>query len=159
MKLSLSVKKCLLLLPVVLFIFSCNGVSQNKKQDTDTAIKTISLTRKEFLQKIFNYQSNDSLGGKYEGDKPAVINFYADWNKSCKLVATTLESLAKEYDSRIYVYRVDVEKEKELVTDLGITALPTVLFVPVEGEVTVSYGVMTNAALKKQIDSLLFKQR
>ena len=146
--------KLLFLVPVLFAAVSCTNTNENTGQKNAVQTRTISLTGEEFLKKVLNYQA-DSLEWKYLGDKPAIVDFYANWCNPCKLIAPTLESLAHEYDGRIYIYKIDVDKERELAAGFGIKFLPALLFIPMEGEATVSYGVMTNAAFKKQIDSLL----
>ncbi len=78
--------------------------------------KTIQLTNDTFKEKVFNYEVNKEW--KYEGDKPCIIDFYADWCGPCKKVAPVLEELAKEYDGKIVIYKVDTEKQKELASAL-----------------------------------------
>ena len=72
---------------------------------------------------VFNYEVNKEW--KYEGDKPAIIDFYADWCAPCRQLSPLVEEIAKEYAGKIVVYKVDTEKEKVLAQRLGITGLPT----------------------------------
>ena len=118
---------------------SCKGTSENKlttATDTVQAEKpqsgTIHLTRAEFLKKIADYE-NHSKEWKYLGDKPAIVDFYADWCGPCKMVAPILEELSKEYAGKIYIYKVNVDKEPELARDFGIQSIPTIWFVPMKG--------------------------
>jgi thioredoxin len=144
-------KNLLLLLVALLAVISCT----NKKQDTEQEeVKTITLTKKEFLKKIVNYEK-DTLGWRYLGDKPAVIDFYAKWCGPCKAIAPTLEKLAQEYEGKIYIYKINVDKEPELAEMFGIESIPTLFFIPMEGEPTVTRGMMTRSLFKEYIDSLL----
>jgi len=59
------------------------------------------------LNKIFNYEKNKEW--KFEGEKPCIIDFYADWCGPCKVVAPVLEELSKDYDGKINVFKVDTE--------------------------------------------------
>jgi thioredoxin len=79
------------------------------------------LTKEAFL-KVFNYEKNQEW--KFEGELPCLIDFYADWCGPCKMVAPVLEELAKEYDGKINIYKVDTEQEQELAAAFGIRSIP-----------------------------------
>jgi thioredoxin len=98
------------------------------------------LTKETFLNKVFNYETNKDW--KFEGDKPCVIDFYADWCGPCKVVAPVLEELSKEYDGKLDVFKVDTEKEQELASAFGIKSIPSILFVPAEGQPQMSMGAL-----------------
>ena len=159
-------KKSILLsfLFVGLFAFaSCNGTSGNKQAaasetaQTDKAQSgTINLTRAEFLTKVADYEKNPNEW-KYLGDKPAIIDFYADWCGPCKLVAPLLEDLSKEYAGKIYVYKVDVDKEPELAQAFGIQSIPTIWFVPMKGKPQISMGALSKEQLKEYVNNVLLK--
>ena len=114
----------------------------------------IHLTKAEFLQKVDNYEANPNEW-KYLGDKPCLIDFYADWCGPCKAVAPILEELAKEYDGKIVIYKIDTDKEQELASAFGIRSIPSLLFVPMSGKPQMSMGAMPKDQLKKAIDETL----
>ena len=128
---------------------------QVEQKDTETG-KVIHLTKAEFLSKVFNYEKNPTEW-VYEGDKPCIIDFYADWCGPCKRVAPILEELAKEYGDNIIIYKIDVDKENELAATFGIQSIPTILFVPVKGVPQISQGALPKSEFIKQIDNFLLK--
>ena len=56
----------------------------------------------------------------FKGDKPAIIDFYATWCGPCKATAPILEEIAGDYAGQIDVYKVDVDKQRELASLFGI---------------------------------------
>ncbi|MFI3323050.1 MAG: thioredoxin [Rikenellaceae bacterium] len=127
-------------------------VTNSKK--TETSMKTVHLTKAQFLEKVANYETNPQEW-KYLGDKPALIDFYASWCGPCKMVAPILEELAQEYGDEIVIYKIDTEAEQELSAIFGIRSIPSLLFVPMEGQPQMSQGAMGKADLIKAIDTVL----
>lgn len=123
----------------------------------------VHLTKQDFLDKVMNYEKNQTEW-VYEGDLPALIDFYADWCGPCRMAAPVLEELAKEYEGRIHIYKIDTEKEKELAGVFGIRSIPAFLYVPKEGKPTMSSGIAqgseeTKKMFKQMIDELLLGQK
>jgi len=120
-------------------------------------MKTIHLTKEEFLNKVVDYENNPDEW-KYLGDKPALVDFYADWCGPCKSIAPVLEELAAEYEGQIYIYKVDTDAEQELAAAFGIRSIPTLLFIPMKGNPQVAQGALPKANLKKAIDEVLLNK-
>lgn len=122
----------------------------------ETAIKqTVHLTTDDFKEKVFNYEANKEW--KYEGTLPAIIDFYADWCQPCKMVAPVLEELAREYAGQIMVYKVNTEEEQELASVFGIQSIPTLLFIPREGQPQAAMGALPKQTFEKAIKDILLK--
>ncbi len=89
------------------------------------------LTKETFKQKIFNYEPNKEW--KFLGDKPAIIDFYADCCGSCRMVSPLVEEIAKDYAGRINVYKVDTDKEQKLSQSLEFKVFqPCFLYLSME---------------------------
>lgn len=158
-------KKRLLILCGLLTMIAtgCSAANNNQndkkeKQKKTTTMKTIHLTKADFLKKVVDYESNPREW-KYLGDKPAVIDFYASWCGPCKALAPVLEELAAEYGDQIYIYKINTEQEQELSAVFGIRSIPTLLFVPMEGKPQMAQGAMPKAALKELIDKALLNKK
>lgn len=156
-------KKIVLLAVAMLGILSCGNaqvqqvapakVDKVNKQE-NKVMKPIELTKSEFLKRVANYETNPTEW-KYLGNKPAIIDFYATWCGPCKRLSPMLEELQAEYGDQIVVYKVDVDKEQELAAVFGIRAMPTLLFIPMNGKPQMAQGLMPKNELKSAIDSVL----
>ena len=118
--------------------------------------KTIKLNKKEFLKRVADFEKSPSVW-KYLGDKPAIIDFYADWCGPCRRLAPVLEELATEYNNEIYIYKVNVDDNKEIAEAFGITSLPTIVFVPMSGNPSAGTGFLPKDVLKRAIKDILIK--
>lgn len=142
---------------LVLGFSACAQGQNNNKTKEETVMKTIEITKEQFLEKVVNYEKNPTEW-KYLGDKPAIIDFYASWCGPCKMVAPILEELAAEYGDSIVIYKVNTEKERELSAAFGIRSIPTIVFAPMEGNPQVAQGAMGKGEFKKLIDEILLKK-
>ncbi len=111
------------------------------------------LTKETFKEKVFNWEENKDW--KYEGSVPCLIDFYADWCGPCKMIAPVLEELQKEYGDSLIIYKVDTEQERELAGMFGIQSIPSLLFVPVEGQPQMAMGALPKATFEKAISDVL----
>lgn len=118
---------------------------------------TIKLTTEEFKNKVFDYNTNKEW--TYKGSLPAIIDFYADWCGPCKMVAPILEELAKEYEGKIIIYKVDTEAEEELSAAFGIRSIPTFLFIPMEGQPMMQPGALPKNVFKQVIEEHLISEK
>ena len=134
-------KKILYLLTVMaLMSYACGNSadSNDVKDDTpsvssaDGAAKVEYLNTQNFVDKIFDFRTQ--IEWQYKGDKPAIIDFYADWCGPCKRVAPIMQELAEEYKGEINIYKVDTDKEQELAQSFGIQSIPSIMFIPMEGK-------------------------
>ena len=111
------------------------------------------LTKQTFLDKVFNYETNKEW--KFEGDLPCIIDFYADWCGPCRMVAPILEELSKEYSGKINIYKVDTEDQQELAGMFGIQSIPSLLFVPMEGQPQMAMGALPKSTFVQAISDVL----
>jgi len=111
------------------------------------------LTTSDFKDKVFDYENNKDW--KFEGNKPAVIDFYADWCGPCKMVAPVLEELSNEYEGTIDIYKVNTENEQELASAFGIRSIPSILFIPLNDKPRMSTGAMSKDHFKNAFKDVL----
>ena len=114
---------------------------------------TINLTADGFKENIFDYSKEEEW--KYKGSLPAIVDFYADWCGPCKAIAPVLEELSEEYRDKLLIYKIDSDKEAELSGLFGIQSIPTLLFIPVEGQPMMQKGAIPKTAFKQVIEERL----
>jgi thioredoxin 1 len=115
------------------------------------------LTNETFKQKIFNYEVNKEW--KYEGELPTIIDFYADWCGPCKMVAPVLEELADEYKGKVNIFKIDTEKEMELSAAFGIRSIPSLLFIPKNGQPQMAMGALPKESFVQIINDVLLIEK
>lgn len=143
-------------LGLVLLLSNCNAGTPGKAQsvaDVPSDTKVIVMNNAMFKQKVFNYEANKEW--KYEGELPAIIDFYADWCGPCRQLSPRVEEIAKEYDGKIVVYKVDTDVERELAQSMGVTSLPTLLFIPAKGQPQATMGALPKETLVKAVQEVL----
>ncbi|ADV44873.1 co-chaperone YbbN [Bacteroides helcogenes] len=139
--------------------YACTDGAQQKEQmkgeKTQNEGKVIVMNKDIFIKDIFDYEKSQEW--KYKGDKPAIIDLYADWCGPCRMTAPIMKDLAKEYADKITIYKVNVDKEKELAALFNATSIPLFVFVPMKGEPQLFRGAADKATYKKMIDEFLLK--
>ena len=118
---------------------------------------TIKITTQDFKDKIFDYTKSNEWS--FSGELPAIIDFYADWCQPCKMVAPILEELSEEYAGKINIYKVDTEKEQELSSVFGIRSIPSILFIPKDGQPMMQPGALPKDTFVQVIEDELLKEK
>jgi thioredoxin len=144
---------------LLLLLSDCNSQRNSRRDDsgpTNGKGIAIYLTEKTFKEKVFNYDTNKEW--KYEGAKPAIIDFYADWCAPCRELSPRLEEVVKGYGGKVILYKIDTQKESKLTETLGVSALPTLLYIPLEGKPQVRMGLVPKESIKQAINDILLKK-
>ncbi|PTL32666.1 thioredoxin [Prevotella sp. oral taxon 376] len=146
-----------------IFTSSCSNKNANQKiaqtspdSVSDKKQNTMEMTLEMFNERIMDMKNNPNKWA-YKGTRPAIIDFYATWCGPCKITAPILDSLAFEYKGKLEVYKVDVDKQRELASMFGIESIPSLLFIPIKGQPLMQVGAMGRADLEKIIKEKLLK--
>ena len=121
-------------------------------QMKDFTIRTLST--KEFCEKVYDINADEL---KYKGEKPAVVDFYADWCGPCRAIAPVLQELADKYGDEIVIYKVNIDNSPELAQAFGIRSIPAVMYIPLKGEPAMTLGARDKAKFEKEIAAYLKK--
>jgi thioredoxin len=158
---------------LLMAVYGCGGkstASNNDNPEITTARDiemggnykgTIHLTKEDFLHRVMDYETNPDTW-VFRGDKPCLVDFYADWCAPCRISSPILEELANEYHGKINVYKVDTEKEGELAAVFGVESIPAFLFCPLDGKPVMTAGIgrtpeETKKMFREQIENYLLK--
>jgi thioredoxin len=114
---------------------------------------TVDLTTESFKEKVFDYETNKEW--VFEGERPAIIDFWAEWCGPCKMVGPVLEELSEEYDGKVDIYKVNVDEQPELAQAFGIQSIPSLLFVPMNEQPQMAMGALPKETFKKAINEAL----
>ena len=131
----------------------CDKQECDKQECTQQAAGCIHLDTEGFTTKVADL----SKEWKYLGDKPAVVDFYADWCGPCKAISPILEEIAKEYAGELYIYKINVDNDPYIADAFNIQAIPTLLFIPMEGRYKVQTGGVSKEELVNMIKENCFK--
>ena len=139
-----------ILIALVILATAFTATAQEQKEES----KVKHLTYKEFLSKVWNFESDPNTF-VYKGKLPAVIDFYADWCGPCRRVAPIMEKMANEFDGKLLVYKVNVDQEKDLAAAFNVKSIPMVLFIPMEGQPKMQVGALPEEGYRKVIGELI----
>ena len=144
--------KKVFLIAMVLIAATITANAQDKKEES----KVKHLTYNEFLKKVWDFEKDPNTF-TYKGKLPAIVDFYADWCGPCRRVAPIMEKLAEEYDGKLLVYKINTEQERDLASAFQIKSIPTVLFIPMEGQPMMQVGALPEEGYRKVIEEQLIK--
>ncbi|MBK9290695.1 MAG: thiol reductase thioredoxin [Bacteroidetes bacterium] len=151
----------ILIAALLLMTTACSnttGKQTNTNENLNVSGKPEYLTYDTFLEKVWNFEKNPQTW-VHEGELPAIVDFYADWCAPCRRIAPIMDKIAKDYEGRLKVYKIDVDKEQRLASVFQVRSIPSILFVPVQGQPMMQAGALTEEMYIKIIEEELLKAK
>jgi len=164
MKKTLFTLSLLLAFSIVFGTTSCTAKAKSSNEGNVTETKASTekveektyarhITQEQFIDLVADYKNTDNW--EFKGDVPVIIDFFATWCGPCKQLSPILEKLAKEYDGKLIVYKIDVDENKEISQAYSIKSIPALLFIPVEGQPSMSVGNLPESDLRKELAKIM----
>ena len=118
--------------------------------------KTQPLTYQGFLENIWDFETypEDYV---FKGSTPIIVDFYANWCGPCRKLLPLMEMMANEYEGKITIYKVDVDKEKALANFFLVKGLPVFFIFSTDGIFSRYTGTPTEAEFRWLIEEELKK--
>lgn len=145
---------------IVIVLASCGNAGARTEKNSDSRAKSSQtktagvqeLNSASFGAKVYDMTAEEL---KYLGDKPAIVDFTATWCGPCQRISPILEELAKEYDGKIVIYKVDIDKNRDLATAFNISSIPAIMYIPLNGEPVMTVGARDKGKFKTEIETVL----
>ena len=131
------------------------GAQNDTKKKAAEEKHTVELTSEQFSQLVYNLNGDNM---QYLGTKPAIVDFTASWCGPCRSIAPILEELAKEYADQIIIYKVDVDKCRDIAEAFGISSIPAVLYIPLDSDPSMTIGARNKEKFQTEINKILLRK-
>ena len=143
---------------IVIGLVSCGdaGAQTEKNTGSSKTSKTVQeLNAASFSTKVYDMTKE---GLTYLGAVPAVVDFSATWCGPCQRIAPVLDELAAEFDGKVVIYKVDIDKNRNLAKAFNVSSIPAVMYIPLNGEPVMTVGARDKGTFRTEINTILLGQ-
>lgn len=151
-QLFLKTMKKSLIFALLVLMTGISAVAQEKNSES----KVQHITYQDFLDKIWDFEKSPDVF-VFKGKTAAIVDFYADWCGPCRKIGPVMEKLAQDYEGRLTVYKVNVDKEKDLAAAFQARSIPMVIFIPLQGQPMMQVGALSETDYRKVVEERLLK--
>jgi len=106
-------------------------------------MEPVILTDKNFEEEVLNSKI------------PVLVDFWAEWCGPCRMTGPVIDELAKEYEGKIKVGKVNVDENQQTASKYSVMSIPTILLFKDKEVVKTMVGYQTKESFKKQIDEII----
>ncbi len=111
------------------------------------------LTTETFIEKVFDFEASEIWN--FKGNKPAIIDFYADWCGPCKMISPIMTELSKEFEGKLDVYKINTDEEEVISEIFNIKSIPAVLIIPKDADPRFVIGAYPKEAYLDAIKDII----
>lgn len=141
---------------IMVALASCGNAGAQSDKNTQKKSKGVTeLTTDTFQTKVYDLNKEELV---FLGNKPAIVDFTATWCGPCQRIAPILDELATQYDGKIVIYKVDIDKNRDLAKAFNVSSIPAVLYIPLNGEPVMTVGSRDKGKFTTEIETILLNE-
>lgn len=152
-----SVKSVILTMLTLAMSFTLSAQNRSEAKN-NKKMKAIELNSSEFKSLIYDFEKNPKEW-VFEGEQPAVIDFFATWCGPCKMMSPVMDTLAGEFEGKVNIYKIDVDKEQQLAGLFGVRSIPTFVLIPKSGKPQILTGGMGIEQMRRLINEVCLENK